>query len=178
MVKIGDLLYDMRIVKTYSGQCYEKGLQFNGFEGFVVWITWDTGEWEILRAWREKGEYKTEEIGYIDDSKVIGTDCKGEDVAKFIKSEVNKICSKNNYIINEKQVKNELLHAGIIGTKDVPAIHNISKRLFDKVVKWLTEYINKQIDVAIQPIREQYNNFIPIAIDETIANIIQMHDKM
>lgn len=78
MAKIGDLLYGMRIVKTYNGQFYEERPLFNGFEG---------------------------------------------------------------------------------------------------IVEWLTQYINQQIDKAMQPIKAQYNNILPIAIDETMANIIQRHDE-
>lgn len=165
MVKIGDLLYDMRIVKNYNGQIYEERPLFNGFEGIVVWNTWDTGEWEVLRTWREKGEYQTEEIGYIDDGKVIGTVCKGEDVAKFIKEEINKICNNK---VNEQKVGIELSRVGIIGTRDLP---------FNKIVGGLTQYINEQIDIALQRTKDQLNNFIPIAIDETIASIIQIHDE-
>lgn len=181
MAKIGDLLYGMRIVKTYNGQLYEERPLFNGFEGIVVWNTWDTGEWQVLRTWREKGEYRTEEIGYIDDdSKIMEPDCKGEEIAEFIKEKVSKICNKNPqiaYKIKEQQVSDELLSAGIIGTRDVPAIHHISKKLFNKIVEWLTQYINQQIDKAMQPIKDQYNSILPIAIDETMANIIQRHDE-
>lgn len=181
MAKIGDLLYGMRIVKTYNGQLYEERPLFNGFEGIVVWNTWDTGEWQVLRTWTEKGEYRTEEIGYIDDdSKIMEPDCKGEEIAEFIKEKVSKICNKNPqiaYKIKEQQVSNELLSAGIIGTRDVPAIHHISKKLFNKIVEWLTQYINQQIDKAMQPIKDQYSSILPIAIDETMANIIQRHDE-
>lgn len=180
MAKIGDLLYGMRIVKTYNGQFYEERPLFNGFEGIVVCNTWDTGDWQVLRTWRENGEYRTKEIGYIDDdSKIMNPDCRGEEIAKFIKEEVCKICNQNLQIVYtiKEQVRNELLSAGIIGTRDVPAIHHISKKLLNKIIEWLTQYINQQIDKAIQPIKEQYNNILPIAIDETMANIIQRHDE-
>ena len=36
MAKIGDLLYGMRIVKTYNGQFYEERPLFNGFEGIFI----------------------------------------------------------------------------------------------------------------------------------------------
>lgn len=87
MVKVGDDLYGMRIVKDYDGQLNEERPLFSGFEGVVVWNTWDTSEWQILLTWCEDGEHCSEEMGLIDYHKI--DDAKsGEEIANIIKEEI------------------------------------------------------------------------------------------
>lgn len=134
-----------------------------------------------MRTWIEKGEFQIEEIGYIDDSSVTDDNYDGKTVANFIVQEVRKIGSQNSKGnvkgVNVQQVRNNLLRTNLIFPRDMPAIHHVSKNFFNKLVEWITLFVNQQIKRAVHEMEIQYSNFLPpIAIDETIANVIRIRD--
>lgn len=176
MVKVGETLYDMRVVKTYHGQDYEERPLFNGFEGIVVWSTWDTGDWQVLQCRMEDGKYQKEEIGYIEYDG-LNSDKTGEEIANLIKEQVKQFCAKRNkteeYKVTVEQVRQALLTSNTVAPRNVSSPQHIPKKSFDELVKWTTDYVNEQIaKVQIQSKVQP-----SIAIDETIAQIIQIRDK-
>lgn len=175
MVKIGDMLHGMRIVKSYNGHNCEERPLFSGFEGYVVWDTWDTGDLQVLKTWTENGEFLTEEIGIIDDS-LISDDWNDEQVADFIKTEACKmlrddICQE----ISVKEVKDELIKWNIIAPRNEVAIQHVSKKTFNAFAEKLAEYVNKNINITANIMEEQLIQG-KIAVDEVVAQMIQNHE--
>lgn len=174
MVKIGDVLHGMRIVKSYNGHDYEEPPLFNGFEGYVVWITWDTSDWQVLKTWTENGEFRTKEIGIIDDN-LISLDWNDKQVADFIKAEVCKIIKNDMYYeVSVQEVKEQLVNWKIIAPRNEVAIQHVTKKVFNNFVSKITEYINKQINISNSIAVEKMLGII--AIDDIIAKIIQNHE--
>lgn len=97
MAKVGETLHGFRVVETYDGNIMTKGPLFSGFEGIIVWNTWDTGEWQVLEGKKKDGEYTTREIGLIDDEEIQGN-WTGEQIAEFIKNAINTLVPENNLL--------------------------------------------------------------------------------
>ena len=169
MLEVGENLYGMRIVKTYHGLGYEETPHFNGFEGVVVWSTWDTGDWQVLQCWMENGEYRTKEIGVLEYDG-LNSDKTGEEIANLIKEQIKQIytvINREEHKVTNEQVRQALLDSETVAPRNEPAIQNISKKGFNALVKWTTKYVNEHISLDIHP---------SIAIDETIAMVIQTRD--
>lgn len=91
-MKTGDMIYGMRVVKTYDESSHTEETKFNGFEGIVVYDTWTTGEWIIVLGRKDKkGIYHTRRIGIIEN---ISNNCTGKEVAEYIKDQINRISKK------------------------------------------------------------------------------------
>lgn len=177
MITVGDMLFDMRIVRTYNGKEYEPKPLFSGFEGLVIWNTWDTSDWMVLKTWFENGKYITKELGIIDNNKIL-PDWNGEDIANFIKNEALKILIFSSIPvpkITAEHVKEQLLTTRIIGPKNKNPKQSISKKNFQKLIEMLTNYINDEILSAI--ISTQQLNY-PIAVDEIIAQYIKIRQEI
>jgi len=179
-VKIGETLYDMRVVKTYNGQTYEEKPLFNGFEGIVVCNTWDVGDWQVLKTWRENAEFITKEIGIIDDM-LIQPEWSGKEVADFIKDQVSKILNEEDYKVISKhevtsqEVRKKLLDIGIVAPRNVQAHNHISRNNFQVLTDKIAEYVNAEIRKSIEQLNQSYH--YGIAIDEIIATRIKIHEE-
>ena len=174
MAQIGDLIYGLRVVKDYNGRSYEEETKFSGFEGFVVWNTWDTGAIQVLYTWKQNGKIMSKEIGYIDDRQ-FKDKWTGKQLAEFIKLEVSKmnVVTRDEHGITSEEVKEWLLGSGIIGTSNVATRQHVSRKTFNALVEEIKRYVNEQINIAVQSLNTLH---LPIAVDETIASIIQLRE--
>ena len=94
MANVGDIMYGMRVVKAYSGMMHEEQPPFNGFEGIIIWKTWDKDEWKVIQTRNEDGKYSTKEIGLLDDDKLLKLP-NGEQVVNVIKEKIEEIRAKH-----------------------------------------------------------------------------------
>lgn len=171
MVKVGDMLYGMRVVESYNGHNHESKPLFNGFEGYVVWDTWDTGDLQVLKTWTENGKFITQELGIIDDN-LISDEWNDKQVADFIKTEVTKMKSNEQdyYQVTLDATRKQFLKWDILSPTSKKASKRISFKVYNQLTEEITAYVNEQIDEAIKQTQDI------IAIDEVVAQMIQNYE--
>ena len=152
MKRVGEMIYNMRIVKTYRARGIEDK-PFNWFVGIIVWCTWDTGDWQVIRTWLEDGKYMTKELGIIDDSHI--PDCyNSRQLASFIKKNVIHLMKVDECLVSSSEIQKCLMEAGVIEST--------------KTSKIITRYINKKVKKLM------YENLDSmLAVDDIIATIIE-----
>ena len=169
-----ETLYNLRVVTAYHGQSFEPQPIFDGFQGFVIASTWGTSDWVVFRTWYENDIYRTEELGIIQNEK-ISLDWPATQVVEFIRQEALKMI-RRRYLrkVTLDQIDELLLNSAIVTPRNVPGQQHISKKSYIALKKLLKGYINEQIKLVIKPFLE--NDGI-LAIDQTIAKMIQLHER-